>query len=159
MNSLFLDDLLENLEEIVPDVWTTRSQESLKYKLDYGYWNFPMICFEKTDDSSFEVSMDESKFLNDSSHKGLWIVGHDDDFIYFILNLKENKDSLEIDTIEVNEHMRGEGIGGNIVSTIENVAEDYYDRIVVSPFDTSAMNFWEHMEYKEIWNGYWIKEL
>lgn len=159
MNSLFLDDLLENLEEIVPDVWTTGSQESMKYKLDEEYWKFPMICFERTDDSSFEVPMDESKFLNDSSHKGLWIAGCDDDIIHFILNLKENNGSLEIDAIEVNVNMRGEGMGGDIVSSIETAAEDRYDKIIVSPFDTTAMNFWEHMGYDEGRNGYWMKEL
>lgn len=158
MNKLFIDDLLERFGDIVPEIWTG-NQNGVKHRLDEGYWNFPMICFEKTDDSAFEVSIDESVFLNDSSHNGFWIMGQDDDYIHFILNLKENNGSLEIDAFEVNANMRNEGIGGNIVSMIESMAENYYDSIIVSPFDTDAMNFWEHMEYEEGKNGYWIKEL
>lgn len=159
MNHNFLDNLIETLEGIVPDVWTTGSQDSMKYKLTEEYWNFPMICFERTNDSSFEVSMDESKFLNDTTHKGLWIAGCNDDNIYFILNLKEYNGSLEIDAIEVSESMRGEGIGGDVVFAIEDAAKGNYDKIIVSPFDTEAMNFWEHMGYDESKCGSFIKEL
>jgi hypothetical protein len=65
-----------------------------------------------------------------------------------------------IDVLEVNEDMRRHGLGGNIVSIIESVAETYYPTISVSPFDTDAINFWEHMKYyKEENYSNWVKKL
>lgn len=161
MNKLFVDDLVERFEDVfdVVNVWNQKSVRDWFILEGEQYLYFPMTCFEHTDDSNFEVEIQESKFLNDSTHTGTWIIGGNDEQIDFILNLQEYGSTIEIDVFEVNEKQRGYGLGGNIVSIIESVVENYYRHIRVSPFDTSAMNFWEHMEYREGLNGYWIKNL
>jgi len=162
MNKLFVDDLVDRLENNIDvvNVWEQRGVRDWFILDGEQYLNFPMTCFEHTDDSNFEVDIQESKFLNDSAHKGTWIIGGNGEQIDFVLNLQECYGNiLEIDVFEVNEKQRGYGLGGNIVSIIESIAYDYYKVIRVSPFDTSAMNFWDHMDYKEGLNGYWIKTL
>ena len=161
MNKFFVDDLLERLETL-SDTVNVIDQKSLKNTIILlGCQNqFPMICYEHTNDSNFDVDMDESKFLNDRNYNGTWIVGCDDDAFNFLICLKTYEQILFIDALEVNEDMRGQGLGGNIVSIIESVAEPYYPTISVSPFDTDAINFWEHMEYyKEENHSNWIKKL
>ena len=164
MNKFFIDDLLERLETLSDTVKVIDQQSLKKAFILYGYLgyqdNFPMICNEYTPDSNFDVDIDESKFLNDKSYNGTWIVGCDDDTFNFLICLKTYEQILFIDVLEVNEDMRGQGLGGNIVSIIESVAETYYPTISVSPFDTDAINFWEHMEYyKEENYQSWIKKL
>jgi GNAT superfamily N-acetyltransferase len=105
------------------------------------------------------VEISESKFLNDSSHIGTWIMGTNEDELIFMLNLKSKGSVLEIDAFEIRDELRGQGLGSNILSVIESVAEQYYSSIIVSPFDTDAMNFWEHIGYVEDMNGNWIKQL
>jgi len=160
MNKLFIDDLLEKMENL-SDTVKVIDQGSLKNIIIlYDCNQFPMICNEYTPDSNFDVDIDESKFLNDRSYNGTWIIGCNDDTIDFLVCLKSYEQMLFIDVLEVNEDMRGQGLGGNIVSIIESVAETYYPTISVSPFDTDAINFWEHMEYyKEENHPNWVKKL
>ena len=161
MNKFFIDDLLERLETL-SDTVNIIDQKSLKNTIIlYGCQNrFPMVCNEYTPDSNFDVDIDESKFLNDGSYNGTWIIGYDDDTINFLICLKTYEQILFIDVLEVNDDMRGQGLGGNIVSIIESVAETYYHTISISPFDTDAINFWEHMEYYNEENHLnWVKRL
>ena len=161
MNKFFIDDLLERLETL-SDTVKVIDQGSLKGVIYlFGCQNqFPMICYEHTNDSNFDVDISESKFLNTRAYGGTWIIGCNDDTIDFLVCLKSYEQMLFIDVLEVNEEMRGQGLGGNIVSIIESVAETYYPTISVSPFDTDAINFWEHMEYyKEENHSNWVKKL
>ena len=160
MNKFFIDDLLERLGNL-SDTVNTIDQESLKNTIIlFGCQNqYPMVCNEYTPDSNFEVGIDDSKFLNDRNYNDTWIIGCDDDTINFLVCLKTYERTLFIDVLEVNEDMRGQGLGGNIVSIIESVAETYFPVISVSPFDTDGINFWEHMEYEENKNGHWVKKL
>lgn len=160
MNKLFIDDLVERLEFEI-DTVTVNTQDEVRKTLveTKEYDRFPMISYEHTRDSIFEVEISESKFLNDLSHIGTWIMGTNEDELVFILNLKSNGSVLEIDAFEVRDELRCQGLGTNILSIVESVAEQYYSSIIVSPFDTSAINFWEHMEYEEGKNGYWTKQL
>ena len=90
----------------------------------------------------------------------MYEYSYDDDNVVFLLCLKSKPGGVEIDTIEINSDMRGEKIGERIVCTIETIAYDnLYTYISVSPFDTDAMNFWEHMEYIEDMRGNWTKIL
>lgn len=160
MNKLFIDDLVERLEFEI-DTVTVNTQDEVRKTLveTKEYDRFPMISYEHTRDSIFEVEISESKFLNDLSHIGTWIMGTNEDELVFILNLKSNGSVLEIDAFEVRDELRCQGLGTNILSIVESVAEQYYSSIIVSPFDTSAINFWECMEYEEDKNGYWTKQL
>ena len=160
MNKLFIDDLVERLEFEI-DTVTVNTQDEVRKELveTKEYDRFPMISYEHTRDSIFEVEISESKFLNDLSHIGTWIMGTNEDELVFILNLKSNGSVLEIDVFEVRDELREQGFGSNILSIVESVAEQYYSSIIVSPFDTSAINFWERMEYEEDKNGYWSKRL
>lgn len=160
MNKFFLDDLTERLNTIFDGVQIL-DQKSVKGHLVFLDMTrkFPMICNEYTQDSNIDVDIDESKFLNDKSYNGIWILGGSEDTIDFILCLKTYEQILFIDVLEVNSEMRNQGIGGNVVSIIESVAEQYFSAIFVSPFDTDAINFWEHMEYCQEKNCNWIKPL
>lgn len=161
MNKLFIDALVERMGYEFDDISVNTQDEVRKTIVEMKEYDaFPMVCYEHTNDSNFEVEISESKFLNDLSHEGTWIMGINEDEIVFLLNLKDmGKSILEIDTLEVNDEMRGLGIGANIIATIESVAEDFYDKIVVSPFDTDAQNFWRKMEYDEDKNGIFAKEV
>lgn len=160
-NKLFLEDLRDRLEYGFDNVNIWEQDNVLSWLILEGetYFNFPMLCFEQTPDSVFKVGITESKFFNDRSHEGDWFVLTRDEEVLCIFNLKEFHGVLEIDALEVREDRRNTGIGSNVVSVIESVAEDYYDSIEVSPFDTDAMNFWEHMEYVENSRGEWVKKL
>ena len=158
MNSLFVDDVIDRLSDETVNIDSGNQTEMREFIRDYSK-DFPMVCYEHTDDSGFEVSFEDSTFLTDRPHEGLWIWGYDDYDLKYVVCLKERNRSLEIDAFEVNENMRGEGIGSNIISIIESIGEHYYDDIMVSPFDTNAINFWEHMDYGEGKNGYWVKTL
>ena len=161
MNKLFIDDLVERLEFVL-DTVTVNTQDEVRKTLveTKEYDRFPMISYEHTRDSIFEVEISESNFLNDLSHNGTWIMGTNQDDLIFILNLKSKGSVLEIDAFEIRDELRGQGLGSNILSVIESVAEQYYSSIIVSPFDTTAINFWDHMEYEEDKNGnYWTKQL
>lgn len=159
MNKLFIDDLMDRMgnELTILECDQKCVKETI---IDMGMEDkFPMICYEHTEDSDFDVTIDESKFLNDSMHQGSWLIGKNDDDIVFIINLNKYGKRLEIDALEINVDYRGDGFGGNVVDVIESVAENYYNEISVSPFDTDAMNFWNHMDYMEADNGLFIKSL
>lgn len=158
MNYFLIEDIEIDLENLAPNIDCV-NQTELKTLLRGSYNDFPMICFERTTDSNVEVSPNESKFLNDPSHKGNWFIGYDDDEIYFIINLKDEGKVVEIDTFEVNQNKRNMKLGSSVVDAIENALSCEYDYIEISPFDTDAINFWEHMGYQEGNNGYWIKKL
>lgn len=162
MNYLFVKDFIDNLESVLYTSVEQTNQKSVKELLtncEYGEV-FPMISSEYTPDSNFNVDISESKFLNDNVHNGCWFVcGEEGDVIYCLINLKQIGEVLEIDTFEVNKELRCQGIGGNVVNCIEDIAERYFDAIYVSPFDTDAMNFWCHMGYEEDNMGNWVKKL
>lgn len=162
MNKLFVDDLVESLESCTSTGVKVCEQKDVKTELVNQDLldRFPMISFEKTNDSQFLVDVDESKFLNDPGHQGSWILASDwDDVPLFIINLKSKGNILYIDALEVNVDERGQGLGGRVVSIIENVACNYFDYVVISPFDTDAINFWEHMGYIEDDKGNWVRDL
>lgn len=163
MNKFFIDDVIERLETVSDTIHVCEQCDVLDYIKDFDYKNgcscFPMICFEETNDSSFKVDPSESKFLNDPEHRGTWIIGSDGGIISFIMCLKSQGAALYIDTFETNKDLRGQGIAGNVIAVVESVAEQYFKYLLVSPFDTDAISFWEHMEYVEGKNGYWAKEL
>lgn len=124
---------------------------------EYGK-EFPMICYEHTDDSNIEVGFDESKFLNDKAHEGTWIVGFNYSEAIFIMCLKDDENELCIDALEVANSERLNKIAEYVLDDVEYVASKYFDGVYISPFDTSAMNFWEHMGYKEDYGGYYTKK-
>ena len=162
MNKLFIDDLVERFGFEL-DTVLDGSQDGVKSKLiELGECeHFPMVCYEHTNDSSFDVDISESNFLNGIAHVGTWIMGLNEDEVIFVLNLKNKNNSvLEIDAFEIRDELRGQGLGANIVAVIESVAEQYYNAICVSPFDTDAENFWVKMGFQE-WrgDGYLIKKL
>ena len=164
MNKLFLGELIDWLA-IGSDshcVVTKVSQEYLKEYIQENQSDaaFPMVCIEYTNDSNFIVDIDESKFLNSKDYDLTWLIGSDyDGYPSFLLCLDSCENNLSIEVFEVNNFMRWKGIGANVLSILESVAEKYYTHISVSPFDTDAINFWEHMEYVEGKNGKWIKKL
>lgn len=159
MKNNFIEDIIESFEENIPEIHLC-NQGYVKDILKNECSNFPMICFEFTQDCSVsDVSIDESKFLNDSTHDGNWIVGKNDDDVCFVLNLKETNGCIEIDAFEVNANMRYSGLGSFVVSVLEYIGKDYYDKIILKPFDMDASIFWNHMGYVEEKNGYWIKKI
>ena len=159
MNLLFLNDLVDRLGNEMTILKTDqKSLKDLICRMDMED-KFPMICHEYTEDSNFEVSINESKFLNDVMHRGTWLVGMNEDEIIFLCNLNAYGMRLDIDTFEVNKDYRGEGLGGSIVSVIESIAEHYYNEISASPFDTDAGTFWVHLDYLEWRDGNLVKPL
>ncbi len=164
MNKLFLDELMDQLA-LGGDQYCVVTKVSQEYLKEYileeqNYVPFPMVCKEYTPDSKFIVSVDESKFLNSKDYDLTWLIGSDyDGYPSFLLCLDSCENNLSIEVFEVNSFMRGRGLGANVLSILESVAEKYYTHISVSPFDTDAINFWEHMEYVEDKNGQWSKKL
>lgn len=123
---------------------------------DYG--EFPMISFEKSQDSPFSVSVNESKFINDPIHDGVWMIGEKDGYNAFILNLKDYGNDVEIDAFEVNASMRRQGIAGTVVRDIEETMVSEGRNLVLTPFDSDAESFWLHMGYE--WkNGMMVNDL
>lgn len=156
----FLDDLIGCLER---GNYKTKKMNQMELKVflddnldEYG-GEFPMICYEHTDDSPEEVGFDESKFLNDKEHEGTWIVGEKFGEVAFIMNIKEDEGELEIDTFEVANSERGNKISTFVIDYVEYCAAKYFDSVYISPFDTSAMNFWKHQGYKNTYGGYMVK--
>lgn len=164
MNKLFLDDLVERLETTTCTNVRVCEQKDIvdiisEFDPQEGLNDFPMVCFETSTDCQFNVPSSESKFLHSKDYNCTWIAGCDDDCVNFLICLKSVENTIHIEAFEVNVNMRGDGLGGTIVTVIESIAEMYYDYVVVSPFDTDAMNFWGHMEYKETRWGTWVKDL
>lgn len=157
----FLEDLIGCLERNNKFEIKQMTQPELKDFLEENqdeYGNeFPMVCYEHTEDSSEEVSIDETKFLNDDEHYGTWLLGEQFGEVVFLLCLKEDEGELEIDTFEVASSERGNKIASYVVDYIEYCASKYFDTVYISPFDTNAMNFWKHQGYKEDYGGYYSK--
>lgn len=114
--------------------------------------DFPMTCFEYTPDSDFTVDIMESKFLNDESHDGNWLIIHNNDDTIGVLNIKEHDKIIEVDVFEINVKYRKNGYGKQFINILENVSKEYFDMITLVPFDSSSTDFWEYMNYKD--NGY-----
>ena len=122
MNKLFLDELMDQLAlgGDLHCVVTKVSQEYLKEYIleDQNYVPFPMVCKEYTNDSKFMVSVDESKFLNSKDYDLTWLIGSDyDGYPSFLLCLDSCENSqfiLFIEVFEVNNFMRGQGMGANV---------------------------------------------
>ena len=164
MNKIFLEDLMDQLVLEVPGAPALNhgEQDYVKDRVqeDYNYEQFPMVCFEETGDSNFTMDIDHSRFLNNKDYDLDWFVGTDYDANpVYLLCLKTAGNCISVEAFEVNKSMRHQGIGANVISIVESIASTYYDFISVSPFDTNAINFWEHMEYVEGKNGQWIKKL
>lgn len=157
----FLEDLIETIESnnqfIAKQMTQAELREFFFDNIDEYGDEFPMICYEHTDDAQEEVTPEESKFFNDKVHDGTWIVGEKYGEVVFLLCLKEDEDELEIDTFEVAASERGNKISTYVVGCIEDCAEKYYESAYISPFDTNAMNFWNHMGYKNDYAGYYTK--
>ena len=100
MNKLFVDDLIERLEYGFDNVLEHTQDEVKRILIDTKESSFfPMVSYEHTDDSNFDVDISESKFLNDPAHKGTWIVGMNDDELIFLLNLKKKNGSIHKDNL------------------------------------------------------------
>ena len=141
-----LDDFLEHVESDLGMFGEIVSQQELKYLLKEEYPDdFTMISYEYTDESKFEVSIDESKFLNDETHGGDWIMIQN----ICVMRIEPNDNVLEIDSFEISENYRNEGFGRKIITVLENVSKSYYNTIMAIPFDESAKDFWKHLEYRE----------
>ena len=150
-----LNKLVDDFQTELSDTWSLESevytQNEVKNILEECPNEFPMICFENTNDSDFIVDISESKFLNDESHEGEWLIIEPANNIGIIC-LKENDDTLHIDVFEINMLFRGIRFSRQIIEALETSSKKYYKKIVVVPFDSSAYNFWEHLEYRN--NGY-----
>lgn len=146
-----VNDSIYDLEEMFYHVELVSGNEIIKKYLQDYQEQFPMVCWEKTDDSPFQVSIDESKFLNDNIYdRGLWIYIADvDKEPYALINLLMKCDSVEIQALEVAEQYRKRGIGKFIVNTIIDNGKHEYKYIEVSAFDTCAAEFWKHLGFKE----------
>ena len=89
MDYLFVKDFIESIENsgyCIDRLKQRGVKELLADNPDIAK-NFPMICCEYTEDSVFESSIHDSKFINDRSHEGDWFVIGDEDEVYCILNL------------------------------------------------------------------------
>lgn len=164
MNKFFIKDIVEDLEcELNYEIDVVNQNELkdllIEFSVGYDMDSFPMISFEQTNDSNVSVDFDESKFLNDPIHDCTWLIGKENGEIIFVLGLKSHNETLEIDAFEVNINHRKEGIASNVLSSVEYIAERYFNLIELSAFDTDAMNFWEHMEYKMNKFGKYIKNI
>lgn len=147
-------DIVELFTDIVSNDYNVeiyKQNEVYEMITSRGYEDeFPMISFERSSDSQFEVTPDESKFLNDPIHRGKWIVGYDSsDLPVFILNLKHSNDNLDIDTLEVAASRRGEGIGKYVVKSIQSSIDESgeFNGLSIQAFDSEAHSFWSKIGY------------
>lgn len=157
----FLGKLIERLENSIYEIQVCNQKylkEMLKEKDLFD--KFPMISFEKNSDNSFQVDPDESKFLNDSTHSGIWIYALDwGEDVTFIMNLKDVADTLFIDAFEISTDRRGCGLGKILVSDVEVSVKDYFRFVVATPFDTDALEFWRHMGYHSSDRGDMVRDI
>ena len=150
------DEFLNYLQEVLETDYQLESeilsQNEVKEILKDYSEEFPMICHEYTPDSQFEVSIDESKFLNDESHDdGKWLFISNIGVVNLVIEEDFNFrcEVLDIDVFEINENYRDGGFARKIISAIEHCSKNYFERIKVIPFDTNANNFWKHLEYED----------
>ena len=147
----FVNDFVEGVESDLNMLSDTLTQNEIKELMVNGLSNeFPMVSYEYTPDTSFEVDIDESKFLNDEVHNGAWVMIENMCLINF---MEINGNVLEIDAFEMSENYRNSGYARKILNEIEHVSGQYYEKIKVTPFDDDAQNFWEHFNYKN-YKGY-----
>ena len=149
--SNIINDFLEHVQSDLGIFGEIVSQQELKYLLKEEYPDeFPMISYEYTDESKFEVSIDESKFLNDETHSGDWII------IYNICAMRLDVEfddyfhtyTVDIDAFEINENYRNSGYARKIIEILEHVLKKQgYVMIKVIPYDNNARYFWEHLGY------------
>lgn len=114
--------------------------------------DFSMISFEESNDTYFKADTDSSLFLNSLDYDYDWLYlyeGCDIDNPIALICLHDNYDTIIIDALEVNKKYRHQGIASRIVGIIESCASETYDRVLLTPFDTDADEFWKHLNYEE----------
>ena len=128
---------------------TSVTQEEVKDELIFNS-GFGMIANEASEDSDFDVDIDESKFVNDKFYKENWAkVTYGDNTIAFVC-INTEGDNLLISAMEINAFYRNYGFGKIIAKGIEMYAEeDGFERIVLHSFDTEAESFWEYIGYAQ----------
>ena len=146
-----LDDFLEHVQSDLGIFGEIISQQELKYLLKEEYPDdFPMVSYEYTDESNFEVSIDESKFLNDETHGGDWIMFSNICVMRLEFEIDPNFHTytVDIDAFEINENYRNSGYARKIIEVLEHVLKKHgYVMIKVIPYDNNARDFWEHLGY------------
>ena len=151
MKRIDVDSLVRCVEKSLMDNGflfdiTSTTQEEVKDELIFNS-GFGMIANEASEDSDFDVDIDESKFINDKFYKDNWIKVTFGDVVALIC-VNTECDNLLISAIEVNDFYKNQGFGKIIVKGIEQYAEeDDFEKIVLHSFDTEAESFWEHMDY------------
>ena len=162
MNKLFLDNISEEIERCLNIHCDLCDQEFIKDLLVSNKITsmYPMISYESTNDSDIEVTPDESRFLNDESYKDNWIVVYNDDAedICLIQLTDHNTKTIELSVFEMCDQKRVFGYARDILDFFEWFLFNFYEEIVISPFDTDAMNFWSHRGYINNNNGLYIKQ-
>lgn len=138
------NDFIEHVETNLGMNVEIISQQELKTWMEEDGNEFPMISYEYTPDTKFEVSVDESKFLNDSIYEGDWLSVSN----ICLMKIEVENDTLTINTFEINENYRNEGFARKIIDVLEHVSKSYLNNIKIIPFDNNAKDFWEHLEYK-----------
>lgn len=143
----FLDEFCEYDSEILTQRQIRNELRNIK--------EFPMICFEYSDDSIFESTIWDSKFLNDESYDGVWLSIEDVCLICFNKNSFDVKSrEIILDVFEINENYRNRGYAHDILETLEFCVKKYNcDYIKVSPYDSMSESFWRHMGYNELFNN------
>lgn len=156
-------DLETNLEYELGYEFLLMNQKKFKDYIYYYSKDFPMVCYEYTPDSPYEVNISESIFLNDENHDFDWIVCCKNDEPICVMCLKDRSvsDEVEIDVLEVSLKYRKECVAGNVLDVLERYANKNYKRLCITPFDTSAMNFWKHNGYVQDneFEGYFKKNI
>lgn len=128
---------------------TSVTQKEVKDEIFFDS-KFKMLSNEATNDSEFDVDIDDSKFMNDKFYRENWIRVSYGDIIAFACVNTEGMNNLLISAIEVCEDNRGDGFGRMLVEGIESYARsDGFESVVIHSFDTEAEGFWEHIGYLE----------
>lgn len=155
-------DLAQSIEEFCMDEKSIvffvepLTQREVKERIEYDD-NFKMLTCEINCDTSFSVTPDESKFLNDELYKDGWIMCSYGDYVVVIC-VKNKGNNLEISAMEVSEAYKGMGFGKVVVEAIERYAFDNgMDGVTLKSFDSSAHSFWEHMGYEDTEDGSMVK--
>lgn len=156
----FEETLIEGIENSEYCEVEILTQEEVKniFLDDYSY-NFPMICFEETQDSEWTSDLDTSKFLNDKRYsKNHWYMIKSGDNIICTMSLYSQQDTLIISVFEIACDCRGMEWGKILLGHIERSAKSFYKDIKLDPFDTNATSFWSHMGFDEDNSDYLFKK-
>ena len=138
------NDFIEHVESDLGMITDIISQQELKTWMEENGDEFPMITYEYTPDTQFEVSINESKFLNDPVYEGDWLSISN----ICLMKIEIEHDTLIINTFEINENYRNEGFARKIIELLEHVSKTYINTIKIIPFDTNAKDFWEYLGYE-----------